>query len=279
MLDERHQQKYKTKYGIVTTDVGLAIQFEERNFKNMDMLLSNIKLQYIQKRMEHLQNILFKVQNSGSGDQSSLFEVLQHIERSTQFFSKQFRDINNHALQGTKNHVITHMQGTQAMSQLQEFLGLSVFQCFDLITLMTVFAQILLEKQLIFVSERRDLISKVMFSFRDLLLGETDMQWHCFFITCLPTVLVDNLNAPFPTMIGVMKNLFDANVEEICRLHMANKGTVFATQSPVIVDIDSGKVMEIEKYQALMDLNHLMQIQQENSANRMQALQAQEQLQ
>lgn len=44
MLDERHQQKYKTKYGIVTTDVGLAVQFEERNFKNMDMLLSNIKL-------------------------------------------------------------------------------------------------------------------------------------------------------------------------------------------------------------------------------------------
>ena len=98
------------------------------------------------------------------------------------------------------------------------------------------------------------------------------MQWHCFFITCLPTVLVDNLNAPFPTMIGVLKGLFDSNVEEICSLYMANKGTVFATQSPVIVDIDTGKVMEIEKYRALMDINHIMEIQQENSANRMQAL-------
>jgi hypothetical protein len=62
---------------------------------------------------------------------------------------------------------------------------------------------------MLFVSDRRDLISKVMFSFRDLLLASTDFQWHYFFITCLPTILIGNLHAPFPTMIGLLRDLFE----------------------------------------------------------------------
>lgn len=54
---------------------------------------------------------------------------------------------------------------------MYEFLGLTVFQSFDLLDIVTIFSQILMERQIIFISERRDLISKVMFSFRDLMLA------------------------------------------------------------------------------------------------------------
>lgn len=80
---------------------------------------------------------------------------------------------------------------------------------------------------MLFVSERRDLISKVMFSLRDLLLHSTHFQWHSFFITCLPSILLDNLNAPFPTMIGIEKGLFDKRVEELSDLYVESLNTPF----------------------------------------------------
>ena len=96
-----------------------------------------------------------------------------------------------------------------------------------------------------------------MFCLRDLLLGQTDFQWHCFFISCLPSCLIDNLNAPFPTMIGALRNIFDGCVDEMCDLHLQNIGTPFQVPSPVIVDIDQGQVMQIENYKARRDFNIL----------------------
>jgi len=60
-----------------------------------------------------------------------------------------------------------------------------------------------------------------MFSLRDALLNHTELQWHCFFITCLPTILIDNLNAPFPTMIGIQRQILDqSNIDEMYNLYM-----------------------------------------------------------
>jgi len=112
---------------------------------------------------------------------------------------------------------------------------------------------------MLFVSNRRDLITKVMFTLRDLILHKTDFQWLCFFITTLPTILIDNLNAPFPTMIGVMRDIFDTAVDELHNLYVSSLGTPFSVASPCIVDIDEGRVMEIQEYKALKDVNEIME--------------------
>ena len=44
-------------------------------------------------------------------------------------------------------------------------------------------------------------------------------------------------------MIGVLKSIFDQSVDEMANLYLDAKDTAFATQSPVIIDIDSGKIM------------------------------------
>ena len=142
---------------------------------------------------------------------------------------------------------------------LQLFLGPIIFSLFDLNELIKLFSCLLLERQMLFVSNRPDLISKVMFTLRDLILENTDFQWHCFFITCLPTILIDNLNAPFPTMIGVVRGVFDQAADELFDLHMASLNTPFKTDSPCIVDIDEGKIVEIIEYKALSDLNTVME--------------------
>lgn len=105
---------------------------------------------------------------------------------------------------------------------------------------------------MLFVSDRRDLISKVMFSFRDLLLQSTDFQWHYFFITCIPKVLIGNLHAPFPTMIGILRNLFERDaLNEMIEQHRSTIGTPWESAGPCIIDIDQGKIYEIEHYYAL----------------------------
>ena len=120
---------------------------------------------------------------------------------------------------------------------------------FDLQELLLIVSHILQEKQMIFVSERRDLISKVMFSLRDMVLAPTDLRWQCFFITCLPSILIESLNAPFPMMLGVVKSLFMSNLEDLQHLH-SDSSQMFPTPTPVIVDIDSGKVCDLLKYRS-----------------------------
>mgnify|MGYP006891289994 CR=1 FL=1 len=55
-------------------------------------------------------------------------------------------------------------------------------------------------------------------------------------------------------MIGVLKSIFDQSVDEMTNLYLQAKDTAFATPSPVIVDIDAGKIMQIEKYRALKEV-------------------------
>lgn len=132
---------------------------------------------------------------------------------------------------------------------------------------------------MLFVSERRDLISKVMFSFRDLLLQSTDFQWHYFFITCLPTILIGNLHAPFPTMIGLLRDLFDFDaLEEMIELQRQAIGTPWETAGPCIIDIDQGKVYELEHYHAIVRLRQIMESNAETAHMRSQALNAQNRL-
>ena len=121
---------------------------------------------------------------------------------------------------------------------------------------------------MVFISSRRDLITKVMFTLRDLILHKTDFEWLCFFITTLPTILIDNLNAPFPVMIGVMRDIFDTAADELHNLYVSSLGTPFSVSSPCIVDIDDGRVMEIEEYKALKDVNEIMEKNLQTAAQR-----------
>ena len=143
-------------------------------------------------------------------DQPVLTDIYQSYEVSTQHYQKEFRDTNLRAIKSfqafTRNQLPKRIHNK---NQLAEFLGPVIFNCFDLEELIKLFSCLLLERQILFVSGRPDLISKVMFTLRDLILSKTDFQWHCFFITCLPTILIDNLNAPFPTLIGVLRPVFD----------------------------------------------------------------------
>jgi hypothetical protein len=99
-----------------------------------------------------------------------------------------------------------------------------------------------------------------------------------FFITCLPTILIDNLNAPFPTMIGVVRAVFDQAADELYNLYISSLNTPFSIASPCIVDIDEGKVMEIQEYKAVRDLNHIMERNPQTAAQRDAAFDAQEAL-
>lgn len=212
-------------------------------------------MMYLKKRIEYLNQILHKAQNFKN---DALRDLYDHNEQA-KLCIKDFRELTQHSLEGSKNFVMTRMPvAMQTRDQLYEFLGLTVFQCFDLEDVMTIFSQILMERQIIFLSERRDLVSKVMFSFRDLMLSPSDFRWPCFFVTCLPSILIDNLNAPFPNMLGIQKELFDANVQELVVLFLGAKDGPFAVPSPVIVDVDSGKVIQIEKYYALVQLEGLI---------------------
>lgn len=75
----------------------------------------------------------------------------------------------------------------------------------------------------------------------------------------MPTILIDNLNAPFPTLIGVLRGVFDQAADELYDLYVSSLNTPFSMPSPCVVDIDEGKVMEIEEYKAVRDLNHIME--------------------
>lgn len=43
-LDDKNKKKYETEFGIATTDTAVAVQFEDKNFKNVEVLLNNIKV-------------------------------------------------------------------------------------------------------------------------------------------------------------------------------------------------------------------------------------------
>jgi len=172
----------------------------------------------------------------------NLTDLFHHNELSRSQYSKQFREIIMHSLEGSRNFMASHVPRDRWFEdQLPDFVSNIVFRFFDLATVLTIFSQILLEKQLVFVSHRRDLISKVMFTFKDILLSITGFKWQSFCVTCLPSLFIDNLNAPFPAMIGTLKEILESQIDEIFYLHLEGKeNTTYPSESPVIVDIDRG---------------------------------------
>jgi len=59
---------------------------------------------------------------------------------------------------------------------------------------------------------------------------------------------------------------------------LSQKGTPFEVASPIIVDIDEGKLIEIEEYFAQKTLNDLMEEDLQSAAQRQSALYAEERL-
>lgn len=60
-------------------------------------------------------------------------------------------------------------------------------------------------------------------------------------------------------MMGVLREIFDERVDEICNLYLKQVGTPFEVPSPIIVDIDQGQVIQIENYKARRDLRILQE--------------------
>lgn len=104
-LSSKHRQKYNITYGIATTDVAIAMQFDSLNFLNIDIAVSNIKMMYIKKRLEYLNQILHKAQNFKN---EALKDLYDHNEQA-KLYIKDFREITLHSLDGSKNFVITRM--------------------------------------------------------------------------------------------------------------------------------------------------------------------------
>ena len=66
--------------------------------------------------------------------------------------------------------------------------------------------------------------------------------------------MLDNLNAPFPTMIGIQRNIFDGCIEEMVSLYLDAFDTPFSVPAPCIIDIDLGEIHEVEMYKAMKEL-------------------------
>ena len=77
-------------------------------------------------------------------------------------------------------------------------------------------------------------------------------------------------------MIGVVRGVFDQAADELYDLHVAALDTPFKTDSPCIVDIDEGKIMEIIEYKAIRDLDAVMESNPQTNTQRNKAYQAQE---
>lgn len=85
--------------------------------------------------------MLLKSQKAGNAELADFYE---HNETNGLVYQREFRDVSQHALEGSKNFIITRMSPSlQFANQISEYLGLAVFQSFDLIEVLVIFAQIL----------------------------------------------------------------------------------------------------------------------------------------
>lgn len=128
---------------------------------------------------------------------------------------------------------------------MQSYLGSALFDHFDMNQILEIFALCLLEKKVLFVSANRDLISRVMFTMRDILINETDFKYQLSFIVCLSQNMIDQVKDPFGGMIGVVKDLMNKYAEGV-------------ENESIIVDIDFGRIVSIDEYIAQRELDYLM---------------------
>jgi len=103
----------------------------------------------------------------------------------------------------------------------------------------------LLEKHLIVVGERRDLISKVVFSLRDLLLQKTGLELQGFLVACLPCTMLHSLDSGLPGIYGVGKSLLETEIDRL---------SAYQKNSPIIVDVESGQVMSVHLWRSILKL-------------------------
>ena len=128
---------------------------------------------------------------------------------------------------------------------MQSYLGSALFDHFDINQILEVFTLCLLEKKVIFVSANRALISRVMFTMRDILINATDFKYQLSFIVCLSQNMIENLKDPFGGMVGVVKDLMDKHAEGVA-------------SDSIIVDIDFGRIVSVDEFIAQSELDHLL---------------------
>ena len=117
-----------------------------------------------------------------------------------------------------------------------------------------IFSGALLERQMVFVSDQPDLVSKVMFTIRDIIINQTDFKWQKFFIPCLPRKFIEHKESSLEGMIGVVRQVFDRNLEE--------------RSGAIVVDIDEGKVFGIEEYKLCKKMESFKEVANESPRKR-----------
>lgn len=94
----RSDQFDNERFAVAETQTAIAIQFEEKNFLNIDFMMTKIKIQWAQSRIDYMDTILKRVQKSNKSQMAVLTEIFQHQEMNHHFHQKSFRDSNNLAI-------------------------------------------------------------------------------------------------------------------------------------------------------------------------------------
>ncbi|RXN05651.1 DENN domain-containing 2D-like protein [Labeo rohita] len=82
----------------------------------------------------------------------------------------------------------------------------SLFRCLNHEEVLMVFAAVVMERRIIFISEELSTLSQVLHAVTALLYP---FVWQHTFISIVPTVLIDVCAAPTPYLLGVQKNMLD----------------------------------------------------------------------
>lgn len=87
------------RFAIAETQSAIAIQFEEKNFLNIDFMMTKIKINWAQSRINYMDSIFKRVQQKSSKSQMAvLTEIFQQQEMNHNFHQKSFKDSNNLAI-------------------------------------------------------------------------------------------------------------------------------------------------------------------------------------
>ena len=65
------------RYSVAETQVSIAVQFEHKNFDEVDRILSKLKVDFAQKRIAYLDQMLNRVKNTSKSQIAILTEIFQ----------------------------------------------------------------------------------------------------------------------------------------------------------------------------------------------------------
>ena len=115
----RSEQFDAERFTIAETQTAIAIQFEEKNFLNIDFMMTKIKIQWAQTRIDYLDLIIKKVQKSSKSQVAVLTEIIQQQEMNHHFHNKAFRDSNNLAIGQSLDFIkLNYLQNIAVRDQL-----------------------------------------------------------------------------------------------------------------------------------------------------------------